>query len=94
MNAAETAAPKYVGTTQTVKLRERSGRVVIHNIEVIGYHVRGWKRTRCLSHGIDAVTTDAGDDAATAVHAARECRRLRLLPFAPHAKEIQPVLGA
>jgi hypothetical protein len=83
------------GTTQTVTIRgigpKDDGQ---HVIEVIDYHVKGWKRTRCLTHGEHGIARDMASDQITAASAARECRRVRLLPSAPHHAPLAPSLVA
>ncbi len=83
------------GTTQRIRLRRKSGTTVLHVIEVLGYHVHGWKRVRCLTHGEElGPAIDRGDDTQTAISAARSCAHIRQLPFAPHRDPLAPLLPA
>jgi hypothetical protein len=81
-----------VSSTQKVRLVERNQVKVTHEVEVIDYHVGGWKRYRCLTHGHHDITTDRGDDIQTALGAARQCRHFYRLPFAPAPHPIAPTL--
>jgi hypothetical protein len=82
-----------VSSTQTVKIaRIGPSDPGVHVIEVIDYHVNGWKRIRCLTHGLSDVISDKGDDVETATAAARECRRFRTMAFSPTVQPLSPSL--
>jgi hypothetical protein len=81
-----------MSSTRKVRLVENGGVKVVHKVEIIDYHVRGYKRYRCLTHGRCDVTIDRGDDIQTALGAARECRYFYRLPFAPAPHPIPPTL--
>lgn len=90
---ASQAAP--TGVTITARLNYKSGRKVKHVVEVIDYHVRGYKRCRCLTHGEDLgpMMIKSGADAKTiALIAARRCAYVRSLPFAPRRAPLAPSL--
>lgn len=71
------------GTTKRIRLRRPGATIggTMHVIEVLDYHVNGWKMTRCLTHGQHGPTPDKGDDVQTAIVAAKECARVRRLPY-------------
>ena len=81
-----------MSSTQTVEVKGIGSESGQHVIEVIDYHVKGWKRTRCLTHGREDLGIDHDDDQRVALWAARECRRFQCMPFAPQPHEIAPSL--
>lgn len=64
----------------------------MHVVEVIDCPSGSWRRTRCLTHGIDAFTQAGWRDFTTARSAALECVRFRQPPFRMPSREIAPLL--